>query len=198
VAVMLNLFADGSWGLSGNTTVHGWPLVALWIIEAGVIITLSVMTAVAQIADRPFCEACQRWVSGHAPHFYVGDGTEPVWNEVQQGTFETLAMTSRATGAEPTFVRLTLNTCEGCSDSNFLTITACRNTVDNKGNPKLEEKKVITNLILAPQQVDIVQAANMIAPAAGEELPPALTGGDNWTLQKPSQATEPLPTKTHV
>jgi hypothetical protein len=132
----------------------------------------------------------------------VGDGTEPVWTEVQQGTFETLAMTSRATGAEPTFVRLTLKTCDGCSDSNFLTITGCKNTVDGKGNPKLEENNLITNLILQPTQVDIIQAANMIAPAMGSELPAMLVGGNDWTIQKPGQATEPIkeqaPTEARV
>src|SRR5437868_1816146 len=83
---------------------------------------------------RPCCERCQEWVGGLSPHFYVGDGTEPVWSEVQAGVFETLALTPRANGTEPTYVRLTLRVCDGCSESNYLTITACRRYVDDKGH----------------------------------------------------------------
>src|SRR5262245_18835090 len=199
VLLMLDLFAEGSWGMTANSTVHGWPLVVLWVTEAGLVTATAIGTAVQQIANVPFCEACQKWVSSHSPHFYTGDGSEPVWTEVQQGTFETLALTPRADATEPTYVRLALATCDGCSGSNFLTITACRNTVDNKGNPKLEEKNLVTNLILESVQVDIIQAASIIAPAAGEgplptvQLPPGAlpAGAGNWTLQS-NQATVPL------
>jgi hypothetical protein len=195
VVVMLDLFAEGSWGMTANSTVHGWPLVVLWIVEAGLITSIAIGTAVKQVANVPFCEACQKWVSSHSPHFYAGDGSESVWSEVQQGTFETLALTPRATTGEPTYVRLALATCDGCSDSNFLTITVCRNTVDNKGNPRLEETNLVSNLILEPVQVDIIQAANVIAPAAGEGPLPAIQlpqGAGNWTLQQANQATVPL------
>lgn len=191
VGAMFALFAEGSWGLTEGSMVKGWPLVALWLLEAGLIIGLALMTATKQIADSPFCEQCQRWVAGQQPHYYVGDGSEPVWNDVMHGTFETLAQTPRAAGNEPTYVRLSLGCCEGCSESNFVTITACKNTTDAKGNPKLEENGLVTNLILQPTQVEIIQAANLIAPEVGSsplELPS--TAG-NWTLQS-TQPAVPL------
>ena len=184
-AVMIALFEKGSWGLAAGTMVHGWPLVALWITEAGVILWLATTVAAKQIATRPFCEKCQEWISGRTPHFYVGEGQEPVWSEVQHGAFENLAMTPRANGDEPSYVKLTLCVCDGCDEGNYLTITACKNTVDARGNPKLEEKNIVTNLILQPAQVEIIQAANWIAPEAGSTLPPALaTDTGNWTLQE--------------
>lgn len=166
--LMLGLFDKGSWGVSANANVNGWPLVVLWVVEAGLVIGLSVRTAINQIAEHPFCEACQRWVGGHTPHFYKGNGSEPVWTDVQNGKFETLALTSRATGEEPTFVRLTLKSCEGCSESNFVTISACKNTTDDKGNPKLDARNLVTNLVLQSTQVEIIEAANIIAPAPDE------------------------------
>lgn len=192
VALMQHLFAEGSWGLSGNSTVHGWPLVALWIIEAGIIFGAATATAANHIVKRPFCENCQVWIEGQQPHYYVGDGSEPVWNEVQQGAFESLALTPRAGGNEPTYVRLTLSVCEGCSTSNYLTITTCKSTTDNKGNPKLEENDVVTHLILQPAQVEIVQAASLIAPEVGS-TPLALAGATGSWQSQSSMATVPLP-----
>jgi hypothetical protein len=183
-AAMIGLFEKGSWGLSAGTTVHGWPLVALWIIEAGVILCVATRVAVNQIATRPFCENCQEWIAGRTPHFYVGEGHEPVWSEVQHGTFESLAMTPRANGNEPTYVKLSLSVCDGCDEGNYLTIASCKNTTDAKGNPRLEEKNIITNLILQPAQVEIVQAANWIAPEVGSPSAESLAKAQNWTLQE--------------
>lgn len=185
---MTELFARGSWGLDSKSTVHGLPLALLWVIEAAMILAAAVGIATSRMADRPFCERCQEWIDGLAPPFYVGDDTEPVWTEVQTGTFETLALTPRADGTEPTYVKLTLRICDGCSESNYLTITACRKYVDSHGHQQLKETAIIKNLVLTSTQADIVQAANVIAPSALEvplALPPS---AGNWTLQKPAPA----------
>jgi hypothetical protein len=187
VRLMQGLFAEGSWGMTANNNVTGWPLVGLWVFEAGLVICTCIATAVAQIAEHPFCEACQRWVSGHTPHFYAGDGSESVWTDVQHGTFEPLALTPRAEGSEPTYVRLTLKSCDGCSDSNFVTITACQNTVDSKGNPKHVETNLVSNLILQPTQVEIIEAANILAPAPGETATPMPGATGSWTMQSTPQ-----------
>jgi hypothetical protein len=188
--VMTNLFAEGSWGLSGNTTIHGWPLVVLWVVEAGLIFSMSIAAATQQIARRPFCETCQKWIDSQTPYLYAGDGSESVWNDVQQGQFESLALTARADGTEAAYMRLTLSVCESCSESNYLSVTACQNTTDSKGHPKLEERDLVTHLILQPTQVDIVQAANLIAPEVGG-TPLVLPGAtDSWTV---SPAPTPLP-----
>jgi hypothetical protein len=195
VVLMFDLFAEGSWGFSENQMVCGWPLVFLWFAEAATIFGLAIATAVGQIKDVPFCEKCQEWIAGRAPHLYVGDGTELVWKDVQKGTFEPLALTPRANGDEPTYVRLTLAICEGCSENCYLTITACQNTVDSKGNPKLVQNDLVTNLILEPAQADIVQAANWIAPAPDGSAPdgsfPNLvaTPAEAWPGEEPVAST---------
>lgn len=188
IHLMQMLFAQGSWGLAENANVTGWPLVALWLAEIGLVLAASFAAAIYHIDKHPFCEACDEWVSGHAPHFYTGDGTEAVWSEVKHGVFETLALTSRAAGVEPTFVRLTLKSCDHCSASNFLTITACRNTIDSKGNKRCEATDLVTNLIIESSQLEIIEAANMIAPAPGESplVFPEPTG--DWTLESEPQS----------
>ncbi len=190
VGVMIELFDHGSWSLDGGAAVHGWPLVGLWIAEAAVIMTAAYCTATAQIAKVPFCENCQEWISSRAPHLYVGNGNEAVWSEIQRGNFDNLAQTPHASGAEDNFMKLTLNVCAGCSDSNYLTITKCRRRRNSKGQEWIEQTDVVTNGIVTATQSEIIEAANTIAPGIGEtplELGPA--PGENWTLQP----TTPLP-----
>jgi hypothetical protein len=183
VGLMLELFDHGSWSLDGGGMVHGWPLVALWLMEAGMIIAMAVATAHSQIAKRPFCEKCQEWIACRPPHLYVGDGAEAVWSEIRRGTFENLAQTPHASGGEETFVKLTLRVCEGCSESNYLTITKCVRKRNTKGQEWIEEKELITNGILKAAEAEIIEAANTIAPGI-DELPLDLSGnGGKWTLQ---------------
>ncbi len=170
VAMMIHLFHEGSWGLQAGQMVTGWMLVSLWLVEGGLVIGLAATTAYAQIADKPFCEGCEEWISGETPHYYVGDGSEPVWTEVKHGNFDPLADTEQATGSEPTYVRIKLHVCETCTASNYLTITRCEHTVDQKGNPRLEEKDLVTNLAVDDTQVELIRTAHLIAPVAG--MPP--------------------------
>ena len=196
IGLMLQLFEEGSWGLTAGQMVNGWTLFGLWWIEAGVIIGFAGTTAYAQIAKRPFCEPCGEWITGESPHLYTGDGSEQVWLQIQHGEFDALADTSQATGGEPTYVRLTLHACETCSESNYLTITTCQNTTDAKGNPKLIASDLVTNLAVISTHVDLIRAAHLIAPPAGMLPMPldapaidALTGAAN-----PSAAgTSPIP-----
>jgi hypothetical protein len=201
LGLMTQLFQEGSWGLGAGPMVNGWTLLVLWFVEGGVIVGMAATTVICQIADKPFCEACNEWITGETPHFYQGNGCEPVWTEVQNGNFDPLADTEQATGSEPTFVRIKLHVCETCTQSNYLTITRCENTVDNKGNPKLEEKDIITNLAVDETQVELIRTAHLIAPIAG--MPPlgppmvepsgtspgvaatagASAPGTNWTMQ---------------
>jgi hypothetical protein len=200
LGLMFDLFQEGSWGLSGGAMVKGWMLVCLWIIEAGMIIGLAGKVAHMQLADRPFCEACNEWITGETPHVYQGDGSEPVWTEVQNGNFDPLADTEQAFGTEHTFVRLKLHVCETCTESNYLTITRCEHTVDHKGNERLVETNLVTNLAVDETQVELIRTARLIAPVPGMPplgppvAEPGMTGeavatsgakapGTNWTLQ---------------
>lgn len=178
VGLMIHLFQEGSWGLNAGQMVTGWPLVTLWLVEAALIVGLAGSTAYSQIANKPFCEACDEWITGESPHYYLGDGSEPVWSEVQNGNFDPLADTAQATGSEPTYMQIKLHACETCTESNYLTITRCENTVDNKGNPKLIEKDLVTNLAVDDTQIELIRTAHLIAPIPGVPLgPPAIEPG---------------------
>jgi hypothetical protein len=201
IGLMTLLFQEGSWGLAAGAMVKGWPLFALWLLEAGLIVGLAATTAHAQIADKPFCEACHDWITSETPHLYQGDGSEPVWTAVQSGDFDSLADTEQATGSEPTHIRIKLHACETCTESNYLTITRCEKYFDSHGDPKLKEQDIVTNLAVDDTQVELIRTAHLLAPIPGM-LPlgppvaePAALGavaagasaqqapGANWTTQ---------------
>ncbi len=186
LALMGELYENGSWGLSENNTVTGWTLVVLWAIESGTIVFIALAVACSQVAELPFCETCQAWITGEAPHLYVGNGSEPVWSEVLTGNFDTLADTPRATGNEPTYVRVNLHACDSCEGSNYLSITRCETTTDNQGNHRTVESQLVTNLVIDSTQVEILRAANLIAPTV-ESLELAEIAQRQWTMRSAAE-----------
>src|SRR5262245_50978108 len=115
LGLMEELFVNGSWGLAAGQMVNGWTLFALWFVEAGVVIGLAATTAYSQIADKPYCEACDTWIASETPHLYAGNGYEKAWSDVKHGDFDALADTEQATGSEPTYIKVTLHVCDSCT-----------------------------------------------------------------------------------
>jgi hypothetical protein len=66
---------------------------------------------------------------------------------------------NRATANEPSYLRLDLATCSHCADSNFLTIQLVQQTVNKKGEPQIEKKPLLTNLIVDAANVPLVREA---------------------------------------
>lgn len=195
VSLAIELYRTGSWGMSANSTVHGPPLAALWLIEAGLIGAVAIAAAVHQIADVPFCEQCEEWTTRREPLLFAGNGYGKVWSDVQHGVFEELAQTPRASGDETTYVRLTVSDCPKCDESNYLSIVACENRVNSKGQRYVAERKIALNVPLTAPEVEIVGAAAMIAPAIG--TPPDFASAmSNW--QTPSPALEDQPVASDV
>jgi len=191
VSLAIELYRTGSWGMSANTTVHGPPLVAMWLIEAGLIGAVAIAAAVHQIADVPFCEKCEEWVTRREPLLFAGNGYGKVWSDVQHGVFESLAQTPRAAGNETTYVRVTVSDCPKCDESNFLSVVACENRVNSKGQRYVVERKIALNVPLTATQVEIVAAAATIAPAIG--TPPEFVHAPpgDWTPRLPAASEGP-------
>jgi hypothetical protein len=186
------LYTNGSWGMTANATVHGLPLASMWLVEAGIIGSVAVTAAVHQIADVPFCEKCEEWVTRREPLLFAGNGYGKVWSDVQHGVFESLAQTPRASGHETHYVKVTVSDCPKCDDSNFLSVAACETRVNSKGQRYVVENKIALNVPLTATQVEIVAAAATIAPGIG--MPPeflAPPAGD-WTAPAPVLDDEPV------
>ena len=156
------LYENGSWGMSGNSTVNGIPLAGIWLVEMAIIIGFSVFVARSMVSHQPFCEECDRWTATeNGVQVLAAHGEEPVWEMVKAGNLEAMSQLSRADSETNPVVRLNLSTCPTCSHSNFLTIERVEYSIDKDNNLKEDTKPIVRNLIIEQKQVELVRNLGM-------------------------------------
>ncbi len=156
------LFDNGSWGLREGEVIKGWLLVAIWIVETGVIVGLS-LTVERMGGDRPFCEACKEWTERErGVARLASDGSEPAWNAVLAGDLPALASFEPAEPGASRFVRLDVARCPRCQDSRFLTVSTVDVVVNGQGQSSEKLRSLITNAILTPSQFAVVEACGAL------------------------------------
>jgi hypothetical protein len=156
------LFENGSWGLKDGAPITGWFLVALWLIETGIIFTTSLVVSMAHAA-RPFCERCYEWTEEQqGVARLAATGAEPAWQAVLSGDLPSLAAFPPADPFATQFARLDVARCPRCQESRFLTIQSVEKTTDSKGNESEKTTALVTNAILTPAQFAVVEACGML------------------------------------
>jgi hypothetical protein len=184
------LFENGSWGLSDNAPVKGWPLVAVWVVEAGVLYFIAWATALSALMQ-PFCERCRAWTSMQQGIVrFAGNGGESVWQRIADGDLPALGEVTVLADEPPRFVRLDMARCPHCAESNFLTLKAVELTTDNEGKVKTKERSIVEHAILSSAQVEIIghlQAeAAALAEATSDELPDEPDGIEETSPDQPN------------
>lgn len=165
------LFEEGSWGFRNGGNVTGWFLVAFWLVEFGMVVYFSYITAVANI-DQPFCESCNEWTETEkGVALYQATGLEPEWDKIRLGEFQSLLHVPLLSASLGEYVRMDVNACPKCTNSNFLSIQKVKTTVDKEGDESTKETPLIANMTLTGDQLAQVrtlvdQAADAAAEAA--------------------------------
>jgi hypothetical protein len=165
------LFEEGSWGFRNGDNVTGWFLVAFWVVEFGILAYFSYLAAVANI-DQPFCELCNEWTETEkGVALYQATGQEPEWDQVRLGEFHALMKVPLLSASLSDYIRMDVNACPKCPNSNFLSIQQVKTTVDKDGDESTKETPLIANMTLTGEQLTQVrtlveQAADAAAEAA--------------------------------
>jgi len=134
----------GVWGIRGST-VSGWFLGAIWIIEAVIVLFMGTTIPPGKSGE-PFCELNQKWFKEKQlpPFSYL----EPKMRDVTQlenNNFEALKEISRVSSAEiDSHSVFTLYANE--TNENYLTIQNKMATLNNKGETKFTDRDVVTHL----------------------------------------------------
>jgi hypothetical protein len=165
------LFEKGSWALRNGDNITGWFLVAFWAVELGILAYFSYIAAVANI-DQPFCEMCNEWTETEkGVALYQATGKEPEWDRVRLGEFHALMQVPLLSTSLSEYIRMDMNACPKCQNSNFLCIQQVKTTVDKDGDESTKESPLIANMTLTGDQLAQVrtlveQAADAAAEAA--------------------------------
>jgi hypothetical protein len=166
-----HLFEEGSWGFKNGDPVTGWLLVAFWVVEFGMLVYFSYITAMANL-DQPFCESCNEWTETEkGVALYQATGKEAEWDKVRLGEFHSLLQVPLLSASLGEYVRMDVNACPKCPNSNFLSIQKVKTTVDKDGDESTKESPLIANMTLTGDQLAQVrtlvdQAADAAAEAA--------------------------------
>jgi hypothetical protein len=160
-------YENGFWtighgGGQGGQAVTGVALAAVWSVEASVIVGFAAWSAYKGVASTPFCETCNRWTVA-APDVRRLLAPSEAQGRLVAGDLGALAESRLATGREPWYLQLDLAFCPACGQSNFLSVLSVKNTLDEKGNPKVVKKTLLQHLVIAAADVLRVRDAGLAA-----------------------------------
>jgi hypothetical protein len=169
---MAYLYEHGSWGLTKGGNVTGIALVITWIVEAGLILGASTLTAFAFSATLPFCERCYQWTRVESSIRVLSALTagEEFLARLRGGELAALAELPVEAGKPTRYVQVDAACCPSCGESNFLTVKIVTRTVDKKGKEETKSDDLVTNLIVTPADIAFARTAGVAAPVA--EKPP--------------------------
>jgi len=171
IAYIQLFYERGDWTLFGDEPIAGISLAAIWVIEAAIIVGGAAFTALVANSEDPFCERCDVWadVEKGVRRLKLERGSQASAARLLQGDLTALAESERAEKREYPHLRLDLATCGSCQDSNYLTIQSVTESVNDKGETSTSEEALLTNLVITPEQVQLVRDAGTPAAPQAEE-----------------------------
>ncbi len=165
------IFAEGIWAVGGGGgALSGWPVVLVWLVEAGLLFGTSLVTGLGTYGNRPFCENCHVWndETEELAKLPVST-TDPVWARVRGGDISALRKLQISDAGDDTYVELRLAECPSCDENDYLSAIGIQLSMED-GQLKKKETEIFRHLsITREQRNEIVEFAAAMA-AAVEEM----------------------------
>ena len=137
----MQLFAENATG-----TFTGWLLWACWVMEAGIVILLSLAISVAN--DTPFCDYCNAWTkkADDVASFPLTDPAA-LQGELEAERYEVLDELRKSGRPDPSNrLKAVIHSCPNCEDSDYLTISHATVVVDSDGNEETNDTELVKYL----------------------------------------------------
>ncbi|MEO1526013.1 MAG: hypothetical protein AAFX06_11295 [Planctomycetota bacterium] len=162
------LYDDGLWNMGGGKMKGLW-LVAIWLIEFGMIFGTSIAGGMKTYGKKPFCEICNSWNDETEDLAVLPVSTDdPAWTRVRNGDFDALKKLQIVPDQQATYVELRLADCPTCDQSDYLSAIGITLTVD-EGEIKKNESDIFRHLtVTRTQREEIVAFAEAMAEAVRE------------------------------
>lgn len=151
------IYTHGSWGIgfSSSEAVTGIPLAIIWLLEGAVIVGIAALVAYSSISTTPFCELHDCWLGQEKKMDKLDAFIRPEHIAAfKVGDIAPLEESQPRVPASGRFARLTLRHSDQCHDFCTLSIANVTVTTDKNGNPKEEEKQLMTNLLVPRSMFD--------------------------------------------
>ena len=149
---VLAVNAVGTWSYEGGTPEHGTFLWLVWACEALLVLGFGVLTAMALVQRRPFCEQCGQWCADRRKLYFAPS--------LPAGQFKTLLESQGTSGLEKLTVgdkkkahyRIDLHSCGVCHSLNTLSLVQ---------NFPRDRKTVADKLLVTPEQANAIRHLEM-------------------------------------
>ncbi len=164
------IFAEGIWAVGGGGgALSGWPVVLVWLVEAGLLFGTSLVTGMGAYGNRPFCENCHCWndETEELANLPVST-TDPTWAKVRGGDVSALRKLQISEAGDDTFVELRLAECPSCDENDYLSAIGIQLSLED-GQLKKKETDIFRHLSISREQRnEIVEFAEAMAAAVAE------------------------------
>ena len=125
--------ADGGWMING-TVPTGYALWAIWLIETTIVVLVAWAGSNDALGSAICCEPCGRWTKlDPEVRRMTRDTSDWLRVELFKGNSDVLLGEMGAPRAG-NYVRVDLNTCGGCFESNYATLVGVRVTTTKDGD----------------------------------------------------------------
>lgn len=156
-------YEQGSWSLwPSGPPVAGVLLVAVWLVEAALIVVVSARTARNRLVDLPYCEETLQWMKREksvARLSLADEGADAKVERLKQGDLSVLSELPQATGTEPPYLQLELASIKECSFCKFLTVTLVDAVANEKGRVRRQKRRLLDKLQVSDDDLPLIRGA---------------------------------------
>jgi hypothetical protein len=172
----MEVFLDhGFWSLLHGTPLFGFPLLLIWLAEAGIIFALALKRARKQVGETAYCEGCHRWTrTSRGVRSLMPNTSHGLTQDLKKGNLQAIHQVIPTSPGAPLSLRLDLHQCSTCADSVFLSLSVVSGGTKFREFVWPEEKPLLRHLRIAPADADALRARQKLAQIVvpGKTRPP--------------------------
>ncbi|MEA2710866.1 MAG: hypothetical protein QOF78_3467 [Phycisphaerales bacterium] len=194
--LMTQMNAIGVWSYRDNL-VHGWPLTAIWVIEALALILIPAVFATrTELAksDRPYCEKCRRFLVRHSGLArFAGDDLDrdpDTIAHIERRDFDHLLTLGPPADEDAPYIGVELLRCPKCGETNTLSFRRYMLVVNEHHQLAALSDPLIERLLITREQAEQIIGLKERLPKAAESLQSAASSAPPEPQPPPAKSQE--------
>jgi hypothetical protein len=158
--LLVTINQNGAWSFKGSKPT-GIMLDLLWLLEAGGLVGIPLGMTWQALNAVPFCEECNKWgATRDLIDVNAGDGAA-VKAKLEGREFAALTALGKAPVGSMHFWHVCFQGCADCDSTQTLCVDDVALSVDKNGKMQTKRTKVVSRLLLTPE--DTVAVATAVA-----------------------------------